>query len=93
MNCARGGILDEGALAQALTSGAIGAAALDVFGREPIAKAHPLANFDNVVLTPHSAATTREGARAMAVAMAQNILDGIDGRLDPSCIVDPASAA
>lgn len=93
VNCARGGILDEDALAQALTDGAIGAAALDVFGREPIVQAHPLVNFDNVVLTPHSAATTREGARAMAVAMAQNILDGIDGRLDPSCIVDPATAA
>ena len=93
VNCARGGILDEDALAQALTDGAIGAAALDVFAQEPIVHAHPLAKFENVVLTPHSAATTREGARAMAVAMAQNILDGIDGRLDPSCIVDPATAA
>ncbi len=93
VNCARGGIVDEDALAQALTSGGLGAAALDVFGKEPIVQAHPLAGFDNVVLTPHSAATTREGARAMAVAMARNILDGIDGRLDPSCIVDPASVA
>ena len=93
VNCARGGILDEAALAQALTDGIVGAAALDVFGQEPIVQAHPLASFDTVVLTPHSAATTREGARAMAVAMARNILDGIDGRLDPSCIVDPAAAA
>ncbi len=93
VNCARGGILDEDALAQALTDGAVGAAALDVFGEEPIVHDHKLARFDNVVLTPHSAATTREGARAMAVAMAQNILDGIDGRPDPSCIVDPAAAA
>jgi len=93
VNCARGGILDEAALAQALSDGAIGAAALDVFESEPFIGGHRLATFDNVVLTPHSAATTREGARAMAVAMAQNILDGIDGRLDPSCIVDPATAA
>ncbi len=93
VNCARGGIVDEDALAQALAEGAVGAAALDVFGQEPVARSHRLAEFDNVVLTPHSAATTREGARAMAVAMARNILDGIDGRLDPSCIVDPASAA
>ena len=93
LNCARGGILDEDALAQALANGAVGAAGLDVFAREPVAQGHPLAKFDNVVLTPHSAATTREGARAMAVAMAHNILDGIDGRLDPSCIVDPADAA
>ena len=92
VNCARGGILDENALARALTDGAVAAAALDVFEREPMVKGHPLAKFDNVVLTPHSAATTREGARAMAVAMVQNILDGIDGRLDPSCIVDPATA-
>ncbi len=93
VNCARGGIVDEDALAQALAEGAVGAAALDVFGQEPIVQPHRLAEFDNVVLTPHSAATTREGARAMAVAMAQNILDGIDGRLEPSCIVDPATAA
>ena len=93
VNCARGGILDEDALARALTDGTVAAAALDVFGQEPALRSHPLASFDTVVLTPHSAATTREGARAMAVAMAQNILDGIDGRLDPSCIVDPATAA
>ncbi len=93
VNCARGGLLDEAALAQALSSGAIGAAALDVFGQEPMAAGHPLVEFGNVVLTPHSAATTHEGARAMAVAMAHNILNGIDGRLDPSCIVDPADAA
>lgn len=80
-------------MAQALSDGAIAAAALDVFESEPFIEEHRLATFDNVVLTPHSAATTREGARAMAVAMAQNILDGIDGRLDPSCIVDPATAA
>ena len=93
VNCARGGILDEDALAQVLSTGAVAAAALDVFAREPIVGSHPLAKFDNVLLTPHSAATTREGARAMAEAMARNILDGIDGRLDPSCIVDPADAA
>ena len=93
VNCARGGIVDEDALAQALAKGAVGAAALDVFRQEPVVQPHRLAAFDNVVLTPHSAATTREGARAMAVAMAQNILDGIDGRLDSSCIVDPAGAA
>ena len=93
VNCARGGIVDEDALAQALTEGAVAAAALDVFGQEPVAQTHRLAKFDNVVLTPHSAATTREGARAMAMAMARNILNGIDGRLDSSCIVDPASAA
>ncbi len=92
VNCARGGIVDEDALAQALAEGAVAAAALDVFGREPIVQPHRLAAFDNVVLTPHSAATTREGARAMATAMAHNILGGIDGRLDPSCIVDPATA-
>ena len=58
-----------------------------------MAAGHPLIEFGNVVLTPHSAATTQEGARAMAVAMAHNILNGIDGRPDPSCIVDPADAA
>lgn len=93
VNCARGGILDEEALARALTEGAVGAAALDVFEQEPFRRAHSLAGFDNVVLTPHSAATTQEGARAMAVAMARNILGGIDGQLDPACVVDPDAVA
>lgn len=93
VNCARGGIIDEAALASMLADGTVGAAALDVFEREPMVDGHPLASFDQVVLTPHSAATTREGSRAMAVAMAHNILGGIDGRLDPSCIVDSAAAA
>lgn len=93
VNCARGGILDEAALAEALATGAIGGAALDVFADEPIAPGNPLAGLANIVLTPHSAATTHEGARAMATAMARNILDGIDGRLDPECIVDPGQLA
>ena len=89
VNCARGGLLDETALAHALGTGALAAAALDVFAEEPMRPDHPLAKLDRVILTPHSAATTLEGARAMAVAMAQNILDALDGHPDPACIVDP----
>lgn len=92
INCARGGILDEAALARALTTGALHAAALDVFAEEPMPPTNPLATLDHVLLTPHSAATTREGARAMATAMARNILNALDNRLDPTCIVDPAAA-
>ena len=91
VNCARGGLLDETALASALQTGALAAAALDVFDEEPMPPGHPLAGLGNVILTPHSAATTFEGARAMAVATARNLLDAIDGHPDPACVADPAA--
>ncbi len=61
INTARGGILDEGALIEALRSKRIGHAALDVFGEEPLPAGHPFVELDNVTLSPHSAWMT-EGA-------------------------------
>ena len=89
VNCARGGIVDEAALAVALREGRVGAAGLDVFAEEPLPAGHKLASFPNVVLTPHSAASTAEGARRMAVAMAENVLAGLDGILRPDVVVNP----
>jgi D-3-phosphoglycerate dehydrogenase len=88
VNCSRGGIVDEDALVSALKSGKIAAAGVDVLRQEPPPIDHPLLSLPNVVLTPHSAALTREGARKMAVSMARNILDFLDGKLDPSVIVN-----
>ncbi len=88
VNCARGGIVDEAALTTCLRSGAIAAAGLDVFDDEPPAPDNPLLHLPNVVLTPHSAATTAEGARRMAVSVAENLLAGLDGTLDPAMVVN-----
>ena len=60
INCARGGIIDEKALLEGLNSGNVAGAALDVFEKEPLADDHPFRSMDNVVLTPHLGASTRE---------------------------------
>lgn len=60
VNTARGGLVDEDALVDALRDGEIGGAALDVFQQEPLSDDHPLLSFDNVILTPHVAGSTRD---------------------------------
>jgi D-3-phosphoglycerate dehydrogenase len=88
INAARGGIVDEDALHDALTSGKIAGAGLDVFDQEPPPENHPLFALPNVVLSPHSAGLSKEAAIRMAVSTAKNVLAGIDGKLDPSMVVN-----
>jgi D-3-phosphoglycerate dehydrogenase / 2-oxoglutarate reductase len=88
VNTARGGIVDESALAAALTDGRVGAAGLDVFDDEPPAKDNPLLAFDQVVLTPHIAGLTQQAAERMAVSSIQNAIDFFAGRIDPDLIVN-----
>jgi D-3-phosphoglycerate dehydrogenase len=89
VNCARGGIVDEAALLDALQRGTIMGAGLDVQAEEPPKPNDPLLACDRLILTPHSAATTAEGVVRMAIAVAQNILDCFDGRLDRSNVFNP----
>lgn len=91
VNTARGGIVDEAALCDALRSGQIAAAALDVFDAEPPLADHPLLAFDQVILTPHTAGLTAEAAERMAVASVQNVLDFFAGQLDPAFVVNAAA--
>ena len=65
INTARGAIVDEGALLEALRDGKVGAAGLDVFPEEPLQAGHPYTLMDNVVLTPHTAYNTPEASAAI----------------------------
>ena len=75
LNVARGGVIDEAALAEALTKGTIAGAGIDVFGAEPPAADNPLLKAPNVVLTPHLGASTLEAQETVAVEAAQLIID------------------
>jgi D-3-phosphoglycerate dehydrogenase/(S)-sulfolactate dehydrogenase len=75
VNCARGGVIDEEALAQALKAGTIAGAALDVFEKEPVSPESPLLKLDNFICTPHLGASTEEAQAAVAVAIAEQLAD------------------
>jgi len=74
INCARGGVVDEAALYEALKSGHLGGAALDVFEKEPTPPL-PLFELDNVLLSPHIGASTKEAQSKVAVELAEVFVD------------------
>jgi D-3-phosphoglycerate dehydrogenase len=73
INCARGGLIDEIALAQALQDRHVAAAALDVFETEPLPSESPLRSAPNLVLTPHLGASTAEAQESVGIEIAQSI--------------------
>ncbi len=79
VNAARGGIVDEAALLQALESGRVGGAALDVFVQEPTPKDHPLVRHPRVICTPHLGASTEQAQINVSVAVAEQVRDFLLG--------------
>jgi D-3-phosphoglycerate dehydrogenase / 2-oxoglutarate reductase len=79
INTARGGIVDERALHDALVSGKLAGAGLDVFEQEPPPVGQPLHSLPNVVMAPHVAGVTREAVDRMSEQTARNILSALDG--------------
>ena len=75
INCARGGLVNETDLYDAIKSGKVAGAALDVFVQEPIPTDHPLLSLDQVVCTPHLGASTAEAQVNVAVAIAEQLKD------------------
>ena len=73
INAARGGVVDEAALADALKAGRLGGAALDVFEREPLGADHPFAGVPNLVLTPHVAGVTQEANARVSETIARAV--------------------
>ncbi|MBO0763787.1 MAG: hydroxyacid dehydrogenase [Hyphomicrobiaceae bacterium] len=89
INCARGGIVNEAALLDALNTGRIKGAALDVQVSEPPKPDDPLLACDRLILTPHSAAATPETMMRSSMTVAQNVLDYFDGHSLEGRIVNP----
>ena len=84
INISRGGVVDTEALYDALVSGQIGYAAMDVTDPEPLPGEHKLLSLENVTVTPHMASATKETRDAMALLTAENILAGLKGEALPA---------
>jgi D-3-phosphoglycerate dehydrogenase / 2-oxoglutarate reductase len=85
VNTARGGIIDESALIEALQDGRLAGAAVDVFSTEPLTE-HPLFGLDNVVVTPHLGASTAEAQDKAGVAIAEQVLLALRGEFAPYAV-------
>lgn len=85
INVARGGIVDEDALARALSEGRVGGAGIDVFASEPTT-ASPLFDYDSVVVTPHLGASTHEAQEKAGVSVAKSVRLALAGELVPDAV-------
>lgn len=93
INCARGGIVDEAALTNALDSGAVAGAGIDVYEQEPPPAGHPFLANDKVFLSPHSAGVSIEAARRMSFETADNLIAALENRFNPNALANPEIVA
>ncbi len=91
VNCARGGIVDEAALATALQEGRLAGAAMDVFATEPVPANHPLLALDNFLATPHLGASTEEGQLACANQLAEQLVEFLQRGVVRNAVNAPAA--
>jgi D-3-phosphoglycerate dehydrogenase len=89
VNTSRGGVLDEEALIQFLREKRIAGAGLDVFAQEPLGENNSLKELDNVILTPHTAALTKECVIRLAVEATQAAIDVLNGKRPSEGLVNP----
>ena len=89
VNAARGPLIDDAALVEALQSGGIAGAALDVTPVEPLPKDHPLTAMENVILTPHTAFHSLESLNELEVRTAREVVRVLDREM-PENVVNPA---
>ncbi len=92
LNVARGGIVDEVALAEALASGHLAGAAVDVFSAEPMAADNPLRSAPHLVLTPHLGASTTEAQDRVGLEMAEQVVLALSGVTPPYAVNAPSVA-
>jgi D-3-phosphoglycerate dehydrogenase len=88
LNLARGPVVEEAALVEALRAGRIGGAALDVYDRQPLAPDHPLRALPNVLLTPHAAGLSAEAVVRMGTGAAEEVVRILRGER-PRSFINP----
>ncbi|KAL1538015.1 D-3-phosphoglycerate dehydrogenase 2, chloroplastic, variant 2 [Salvia divinorum] len=89
INVARGGVIDEDALVRALDEGIVAQAALDVFTKEPPSKDSKLVQHENVTVTPHLGASTKEAQEGVAVEIAEAVVGALRGELSATAVNAP----
>ncbi len=90
LNTARGALIDEAALAEAVQEGRLGGVGLDVFAVEPVPAGHPLTGFDRVIVTPHLAGSSDEAMRRAALALVEGMTRASLGER-PANLVNPSA--
>ncbi|MDO8588054.1 MAG: phosphoglycerate dehydrogenase [Armatimonadota bacterium] len=93
INVARGGVVDEAALAAAIEAGKIAGAAIDVYEQEPTPPENPLLKLDKTVTTPHLGASTAEAQINVAIDIAEQIVDVLNGKPARSAVNMPAMSS